>query len=325
MKKLKYLFQKLINIYKNGSDSIRIIFFILIIILVCTLSNSIINLFLPKPPKKADLPLLDQEIEISFVDHQWENANITKICITGNISWPEHNFNSPSYDMFLEYFNALGYDVINGITDDCDATLNVDIIGKPLSAMYSNSRSCFTGYKFDAHFLLLSEDLPNLEFKISEKQDTTETVNEDQCETAYRGGLTSAWASFFKSTIMSIWGENSMIKISEAHIWGSIVHGDVCYQSALGQAKKEYLPLYINNMMENEEYPDNFCIDSLEQLGSDAENAVPYLLYLLDTLNTDHNESTREDIFDALRSITGEEIINNKLKWWSWWEEQNEK
>lgn len=279
-----------------------------------------------QPPKKEDLPLLSPNLESSFLDAEWKAANIEKICIFGNIHWPANQqYPLPSYKALSKIVNQLGYDAIQGNSEDCDAFLNLQISGKPLSAQYSGAitKTCLTGYDFTAQINLTSQGLPDLVFNQSEVESPPESLVETNCETAYQVKLYYTWITFLNTTFKSVWGEKALISIEQTYTFIDPRH-DVCVQG-LSDAKNELLTIYIVKMMENEEYPNTTCLKSIKKLGPDAKDAIPYLLYLLDTINTDSSyvdDQYKEEIFETLRSITAEDIGDSSWKWWGWWEGQ---
>ncbi len=267
----------------------------------------------PTPPPKPDVN--DLIHEPAFRIPAWDAAAINRICLDGKVVFPSETLGLRTSEFLAQFFHEIGMQVVS-IGEKCDATLLVELEGKGLSARYgtlpgSSGKGCTTGFNLEGRIVLSANDLPDQIYEVDERKETTESISENQCQTWYRYLLDQEWKSQMRRAMTGIWDANVYIHYYNA--FERPTGGFPC----LFPASPEYVPVAITLMMRNEEYPDLMCVNVLAKIGPPAEDAVPYLLYLLGTRNEENVPV--ENFIQALRSITGEDPGETPAAWWRWW------
>lgn len=287
----------------------------LVLLLVGNIYQGINNMLAPDFLTRDDLPPLIVD-EVAFIDPAWNADEKSKICLTGEGTWPSGLSGTQSLGLLEEFVEAIGYDSQQGLSDDCEVELHLTLEYAPLAASYSGQGLCSTGFDFKGKMELLSPELEPTIYAAEERQDPPDTIPAGTCGSYYQGRLENAWRRFMMAGILSIWEQDAIGAYYQ-------VFPSVFSSPCLASADPAHLIPILDYMMKNGDHsPEPICFSKIEEMGTAASAAAPYLLYLRKSLDWEYHNT--DMVYDALRAVTGEDIGNNFEDWRAWWWEQQE-
>lgn len=262
------------------------------------------------PPEVPDERVVSRA---DFLHPEWSNENIETLCLFVRYQYPEPSFGADITPFLLEFLKApyMSYEVVPQ-DQACDAELNVDLRAEGLASTYQGTGGCTTGYRLDGQITLSSEGREQIREEWSVRQQPSDSVSASfECTTGYIDAMDRDLVDGLADMLGNIWDSNVYYPFYRA------LPDLTAAEWLMQPPQADYIPLYIVLITRFDNY--SLPVALLGQLGPQAERAIPYLLH---ALGESEAEVYREEICNALQSISGEDISCVPRQWWDWWDEQ---
>jgi hypothetical protein len=282
---------------------------LLVILLIFLLNACAIS---PGPPEKPNIDFSGSEAGFSHAD--WESFDLKTICLT-ILKSPDNVDTNAVLETLKSLFTDMG---IRTDGQECEAELRISVEGYSRSASYQGKGTCINGYFLNGEIDLISEGLATQVFSVNEDVPPPNSVGTNNCRSFSEAVelLQQRLKWNIHDALLSFWDANIYYYV--------LIHfydGDLTKLSCSElEPRAEYVPLIILKMDAAQEKPEFTCLVRLAEIGPDAEEALPYLMYYLGVFR---GEMQTPSICNTLESITGEDFGNNAGRWWRWWSEYN--
>jgi len=297
------------------------------------------NLLMATPSPTETLATLPSHQPLPLAPLSVENKDLAgtvlrAICLNIKEDYPDMQ-TPPNQDVVFDLKRLFS---LNGITilkpgENCDALLEVSIIGRPISAKYGGNKICYTGAYTTGNLTLSLKDGRKIDQEIDYGISPPFVVTNCPEDTS-SAPLKTTTAFGITEALTQIWGFDFLIspfQFGNTNFEGILyanVAAEVCldHSNDIFEGKEEVL----NCVVEIATMPNHYQSQALSALARFEEKALPVVPRLIALLQ-EHEIATptprpftssqrfTEEVVTALRSITGQDFGTDGSKWLDWW------
>jgi hypothetical protein len=272
----------------------------------------------PLPSPTLDPTITPTPTPVSLQAPGWEGAKVETLCLEVEQAYSllgsdiEGKGPEPVHEVVERVLSGVGVELA-GDECQCDATLSITITGSSLYAHYFGYGRCYNGAAVDAELLLSAQRREPLTITTEATVHPPDMIygcHEEASDTPFH----SVWPEALFDGLNQLWGPQVLIQ----PLGDGWLYARLAAFNALVEMGAEAVPALVHGLDHQGFRVRSESARALGRIGPDAIEAVPALIQAMEA----EYYVDREDLVEALKDITGEDLGNLPGPWQEWWEDQ---